>query len=337
MSEFPSRRFKTSFQTALAMVLAYGFALSQDWDKPMWAAFAVAFISMSTADESLFKGAQRMLGTLAAAVVSLTIIGLCAQDRWLFMVMLSSWIGFSTYQMSGSRYPYFWFCCGFVAAIIAMDTGPNALNAFATAVLRTLETGLGILVYSLVALLVWPKHEEKEADAQSQDSRPPEATRVGAALKVMIIYWTGYLAVIYIPDFPGGIGFLAMTAPIAMTLANTPQLRPQAVFIPAATSLAFAGFAYMLLLPKLSSFTQLAPVLFGFTLAICYLFYSPQKMLGRAFGLALFFATTSIQNEQTYSFLAWANTSLMFALLCVLLVMADDLPWSTRPAAAQPG
>ena len=40
-----STRFKEAFKTALAMVLAYGIALSMDWEKPMWAAFAVAFIT----------------------------------------------------------------------------------------------------------------------------------------------------------------------------------------------------------------------------------------------------------------------------------------------------
>lgn len=38
-----SDRFKYSFKVALAMVMAYGVALSMNWEKPMWAGFAVAF------------------------------------------------------------------------------------------------------------------------------------------------------------------------------------------------------------------------------------------------------------------------------------------------------
>ncbi len=68
-------RTKEAFKTALAVVLAYGIALSMDWEKPMWAAFAVAFISLATVGQSLHKGALRMLGTLAAMVVSLTRMG----------------------------------------------------------------------------------------------------------------------------------------------------------------------------------------------------------------------------------------------------------------------
>ena len=43
-----SRKAKESIKTALAMVIAYGCALAMDWDKPMWAAFVVAFISLAT-------------------------------------------------------------------------------------------------------------------------------------------------------------------------------------------------------------------------------------------------------------------------------------------------
>lgn len=67
-------RTKETIKTALVVVLAYGIALSLDWEKPMWAAFAVAFISLATVGRSLHKGALRMLGTLAGAVVSLTLV-----------------------------------------------------------------------------------------------------------------------------------------------------------------------------------------------------------------------------------------------------------------------
>ena len=83
-----SVRTKESIKTALAMTIAYGIALSMDWDRPYWAGLAVAFISLSTIGQSLNKGAMRMLGTLIALLVSLAIIALFAQERWGFMVAL---------------------------------------------------------------------------------------------------------------------------------------------------------------------------------------------------------------------------------------------------------
>ena len=57
-----SRKAKESIKTALAMTIAYGIALSMDWDRPYWAGFAVAFISLSTVGQSLNKGALRCWG-----------------------------------------------------------------------------------------------------------------------------------------------------------------------------------------------------------------------------------------------------------------------------------
>ena len=57
-------RSKEAIKTGLAMAITYGIALQAGWDKPFWAGFAVAMISLSTAGQSLNKGAMRMLGTL---------------------------------------------------------------------------------------------------------------------------------------------------------------------------------------------------------------------------------------------------------------------------------
>jgi uncharacterized membrane protein YccC len=149
-------RVKESIKTALAMTIAYGIALSMDWDRPYWAGFAVALVSLSTVGRSLNKGVLRMLGTLVALVTSLFFIALFAQDRWYFMMALSSWVGFCAYRMMVSRYSYFWFLAGFASVVISVDGGINPVNAFHTAILRAEETALGLLVYTLVTTLLWP-------------------------------------------------------------------------------------------------------------------------------------------------------------------------------------
>jgi uncharacterized membrane protein YccC len=45
---------------------------------------------------------------------------------------------------------------GFVSVLICMESIPQTDHAFDIAVLRTLETGLGMLCYTLVMLFVWP-------------------------------------------------------------------------------------------------------------------------------------------------------------------------------------
>lgn len=155
MDEFFTRA-KEPFKTAIAITIAYGIALTMDWEKPYWAGFAVAFVSLSTVGQSFNKAAMRMFGTLVGIIVALILISLFPQERWYFMIALSAYTGLCTYLMTGTKHQYFWNVCGFVCVLICMSAGPDPVNAFETAILRAEETGLGILVYSLVALLLWP-------------------------------------------------------------------------------------------------------------------------------------------------------------------------------------
>ena len=164
-----STKTKEAIKTALAMTIAYGIALSLDWDRPYWAGFAVAMVSLATVGQSMNKAALRMFGTLVAMVMSLTLIALFSQERWLFMLFLSAYMGFCCYMMSGSQRAYFWQVAAFVCVVIAMDAGADSVNAFQTAILRAQETGLGILVYTLVAFFLWPSRSTAAFTAAVND------------------------------------------------------------------------------------------------------------------------------------------------------------------------
>src|SRR5262249_14293666 len=107
-----SDRVKAAIKTALAMVLAYGVALSMDWGNPHWAGFAVAFCSLSTVGESLNKGLLRLSGTLLGGLAAFTLIGLFPQDRWLFLTCMSVFIGFCIFMMLSTSRRYFWQVAG---------------------------------------------------------------------------------------------------------------------------------------------------------------------------------------------------------------------------------
>jgi hypothetical protein len=151
-----SDRVKAAIKTALAMVLAYGVALSMDWDNPNWAAFSVAFCTLSTVGESVNKGLLRLSGTLLAILATITLIALFPQDRWLFLIGMTIFTGFCTYMMGGTSRWYFWYVAGFSVPLLALAGGSNPLNDFQTVVVRFEETALGIVSYSLVWLLIWP-------------------------------------------------------------------------------------------------------------------------------------------------------------------------------------
>lgn len=514
-----SRRAKEAIKTALAMTLGYGISLSLGWDKPMWVGFAVAFVSLATVGQSLNKAALRMMGTLAAVVVAFVIIGLFAQDRWLFILFFSLWIALCTYMMEGAKDQYFWHVAGFACGIICMDGGANSENAFQIAMLRAQQTGLGILVYGLVSALLWPNNSGKdfaasvnqlvstqrqlyqavlglmleggdntkaealqtqliqqkirfgqlldtaEADtfkvwesrqqwqifqlqiekltsstvrwldgiaggesldyghlmpglesfsveidqrigmiegmleghmperevtavkldlndggvrsltafqkaelavnrsqlqqieelsrtlfvtvrdlqgfgqSSAREQAPPVSSpgfipdldRLASGVRVMASLWLAFLAIVYVQGWPGGLGFLSMTTPIAMALAGTPQVSVRVLLAPVAVGISIAAVAYIFIMPQLSSFAGLGLLIFAITFFVCYRYSEPKQGLGRAFGLAMFVAIASISNEQSYSFLVVANTALMFPLVFLILAITAHIPFSPRP------
>ena len=137
------------------MVMAYWVALSMDWQKPFWAGISVTVVSLDSAGQSMLKIILRMAGTIAAAVVALSLISLFPQERWWFFLFLSLYEGFCCYRMLGSPYPYAWMVAGFAAAAIAIDGGPpDGLSYFNIAVERLQETGTGVLAYTLSGVFI---------------------------------------------------------------------------------------------------------------------------------------------------------------------------------------
>ena len=524
-----SRKAKESIKTALAMTIAYGIALSLDWEKAMWTGFTVAMISLSTIGQSLNKAALRMLGTLAAVAVGLTMIAWFAQDRWLLIIAMVAVVGVCTYMMAGPRHQYFWHVLAFVTVIIVMSSNADPERSFYLAVVRAQETGLGILIYALVSVLLWPndsradlqavakqfaatQHQQyrlyyqrmlgKADDAEilkvnaaaiqqqtqlaqmlaaaqtdsyeiwelrrqwqhyqalvgeltevlaqwresfnelqllevkacfpnveafhaeidrrfSQiqsllDGKPAESQptaieleldlpaikalphfhtaalaftrsrahklealtrdwfalvsdikgfeasgpkqvqgstdsvaklsrqpaggglvfdpdRMLSAFHVMLFACLCWLTLIYVDGIPGGSLVLMLGVPISMAMATMPHIPPSKLFVPAAGSVLFAGLIYIFIMPMISSFWGLGLLIFAVTFFICYLFAAPQQMLARALGLAMFIMISSIENQQSYSFIYVANTAMMFPIFFALLILATHIPFSPLP------
>ena len=514
-----SHNTKESIKTALAMTLAYGISLQLNWDRPYWAGFAIAFISLNTIGQSLNKAALRMAGTVMAAIVALTLIALFAQQRWLFILSLSIWFSGCTYMMMGKKYSYFWHVGAFVSLILCADGGFYPEQAFLTAMLRLQQTGLGILVYSLVAVLLWPNNSRKACEAcaldllktqqklfkisvtrgpgdqdkaaaqslhtqetaqikkfgvlldaaetdseeirqlkqpwrsyqvaagelahtiqrwwenhdeletlplqevlpgletfsqeldrrltatqqllrgdpvraectatapsvnangmqdlsqfhraavwvahrqlqdidrltqtmldamsrirgmapQPADTQPkpvkkqpivPDLERVLASARMMTIVWLAFLAVFYISDIPGGVGFVTIAGVLGLIFATNPQLPVSIVIRPVTLSILCAASLYFFLMPRLSSFSGLGTMIFAVTFCICYFNAKPQQVLNRALGLAFFIMVIAVSNQQSYSFLSVANTALMFYLMLFLVTVTAYIPFSPRP------
>ena len=153
-----STNAKEAIKIALAITIAYYVALRFSWMSPTWAAIAVAMISLPTAGQSLQKGILRMGGTLLALVAGFFFLGLFPQDRWLFFISFTPYLAFVSYKMTGKDGQYFWFVAAFVSMmIITAGTGGSTEHIFEFGVYRTLETLVGIVIWTLVSVFIWPR------------------------------------------------------------------------------------------------------------------------------------------------------------------------------------
>ena len=160
-----SPRFKHAFKTALAVVIAYAIALYMDWDKPIWAGYTAASISLDATGQSIQKGLNRFAGAVVGSIAGFVLLGLFIQDRWLFFIFLSLYLAVCTYFSFGTeRYNYFWQQAGFFAVVVGLDSAFSPVSAFAIAIERTQGAGTGLLVYMLVDLLLWPTNSRSSLE-----------------------------------------------------------------------------------------------------------------------------------------------------------------------------
>ena len=99
---------------------------------------------------------KRRLAVSIGAAAALTLFALFPQSRFGFMALLSVYIAVCAYLLTGERNQYMWTVAGFVCLIICL-AGPVPQTAFNQATARVVETAMGIAVYTLVAVFLWPQ------------------------------------------------------------------------------------------------------------------------------------------------------------------------------------
>lgn len=330
---------KEAVKTALAMVITYWIALSASWMNPHWAALTVALISLPTAGESIKKGLQRLFGTIPACIVALLIIMVAAQDRWLFVTLACTWIFLTTYiKQIDQEHDHFWQIAGFVCLVI-LSGSTTSTAYFNLAIYRTLETGMGVTVYSLVCLFIWPQLKKSNEDSQAASPSSPSQSRFPPWLMLLVdrdllvkslfaafCPFAGFLLWIYF-DPAGHAGWFVITGAIGMIIATMPQIRASMLVIPLGVFLGLALLLYIFVLPRLENFYELGTLIFVLIFLNSYFLKGVPRILG-AMAIVM---ELSIRNVQVYNFPAMANTY-VFILLAFLFVYAlSYLLGSSRP------
>ena len=107
-----------------------------------------------------------------AIVAAFTFLAWFPQDRWAFMTVVSLYVGFCAYMMTGPRHQYFWYASGFICTVIAADSY-DSLSSFQIAAERAQETGTGVLVYS------WLENEDRFPRTADEAEEPTPAPVAG--------------------------------------------------------------------------------------------------------------------------------------------------------------
>jgi uncharacterized membrane protein YccC len=148
----------------------------------------------------------------------------------------------------------------------------------------------------------------------------------------MLTLWISFLVWVYIN--PPGHNMFVFFATLMALIAAMAHQSVSIMFWPFVYGSAVTGILYIFVMPHLSGYIQLGLMIFGVTFGYYYLFWQPQQALIKIAGIAMFIALTSIQNQQTYSFAALANSAAMIIMGCILAIAIQFILGSPRPEKA---
>ncbi len=147
------------FKTTLAALLAMGISMRLELGQPVTAMVTVYVLMQPHTGMVLTKSFYRVFGTLAGATASLALLGLFAQERVLFLLGLSIWVGLCTAGAALYRNfkSYGFTLAGYTAAMIALPLVMQPTGFFEYAVNRVTEVSVGILCAGIVSEVVFPQ------------------------------------------------------------------------------------------------------------------------------------------------------------------------------------
>jgi uncharacterized membrane protein YccC len=147
------------FKTTIAALLAMGISMRFELGQPVTAMVTVYVIMQPQTGMVLTKSFYRICGTLAGTIASLALLGMFAQERVLFLLGLSIWVGLCTAGAALFRNfkSYGFTLAGYTAAMIALPLVMQPTGFFDYAVNRATEVVVGILCAGIVSDVVFPQ------------------------------------------------------------------------------------------------------------------------------------------------------------------------------------
>jgi uncharacterized membrane protein YccC len=162
-------QLQEAFKLALSMTLFYWLALWMNWDLPKFGALAIVVVSLATTGASLNKGVMRVAGTGLGALAGFALLSWFSQSSTGILLGVSLYLVVIGYFMQTSRQGDIWFNAGFIAVAVWSSSYMKVDTAFHFATTRFLETAAGVIIFTLVSVLFWPRTSRQSLLQQGQD------------------------------------------------------------------------------------------------------------------------------------------------------------------------
>lgn len=149
-------RSRYAIKTALSLTLAYLVPMGMGWPQPQTAAITVMLIAATgLTSDSLQKGVMRVMGTVAGAIIGLTLIALFPQERMSYLLAASITVSIFAYLYNAYQGDSTLFMLTAVVTLMVFNGG-DAEGAFQYGVDRAFMTAFGVIIYTVVASTLWP-------------------------------------------------------------------------------------------------------------------------------------------------------------------------------------
>ena len=327
---FPSQKTRYAVKVGIAMTLSFLIPFALGWGNASSAASTVVVVAAGrTFDESIMKGVLRILGTLAGAVIGIALIAWLPQDRWLYLGLLSLCVGIFLYLGYAYQGDKTIFMLSAMTMMMVFKGG-DTQSVFLYGMDRSTMTMLGVVLFMMVGVLLWPPKGESESVT---DSGIPAGAKflffdpdhLRGTLVSLLIFWCGTLFWLWFNP-PGGFFLVTLATAVSLYTAFSPVAKPHLLIFVYTLTFLLAAAAYVLVLPHLHQAWELALFLFAYTFIVFRLFPAELAMF-----LAMGLAIMNLQNQTVYNFAFFLNTLLVFYGFMFLLLLFYYLPYSTRP------
>ncbi|WP_130619064.1 FUSC family protein [Dyella amyloliquefaciens] len=147
------------FKCMLAFYIAAWLSMLFQLEQPSTTMITVSIVMHPHSGMVLAKSFYRAIGTCAGSLCGVLLMSAFPQQRELFLVSLSLWVGLCAggAVLYRNFMSYGFVLAGYTAAIVALPAISNPYNVFDSAMMRVSEVMLGIVVAGLVSDMVLPE------------------------------------------------------------------------------------------------------------------------------------------------------------------------------------